>query len=198
MQPCLVCGNKIESSNRTTKYCSANCRNKAWKLANREKYLELSRDYSKRKYRQDNPISKDFKRDCDMCGEAYIVYASHPLMKFCSRFCSRKNYRQENREKVNAAKRDSNSRHKDHLSSYNSLYKDQLRFSGNRLRALQRDNFTCQNCGYIGPQQTDNRSEDVVVHHIDFSGQAKKPNNKIENLQTLCRPCHIRLHTHKL
>ena len=135
---------------------------------------------------------------CLVCEKEFLQNKYHPEQKTCSLKCNSKYFRQNNKDDVLRWKRESNARHREHLSSYNTLYKDKLRFSGNRLRALRRDNFSCQNCGYAGPESTDDRSKDVIVHHIDFSGSSKKPNNRVENLQTLCRACHIRLHTHKL
>jgi len=43
-----------------------------------------------------------------------------------------------------------------------------------------RDNFKCQNCGY----QENGRA--LHIHHIDYS----KENHKLNNLISLCKPCH--------
>lgn len=53
-----------------------------------------------------------------------------------------------------------------------------------RAFALDRDNHTCQLCG---------RTKNLVVHHIDCSGNLdnyKPANNNLSNLQTLCKKCH--------
>jgi len=43
-----------------------------------------------------------------------------------------------------------------------------------------RDHFKCQNCGY----QEDGRA--LHIHHIDYS----KENHELNNLISLCKPCH--------
>ena len=58
-------------------------------------------------------------------------------------------------------------------------------------QALIRDKFKCRNCG----------REATIVHHIDESRQygdspltEKQINNKLNNLLSLCRPCHAEIH----
>lgn len=54
-----------------------------------------------------------------------------------------------------------------------------------RQEVLQRDGFTCGNCG---------RGDHLHVHHIvplSVGGS-----NQISNLRTLCEDCHKRLHPH--
>jgi hypothetical protein len=53
-----------------------------------------------------------------------------------------------------------------------------------RLHILERDNYTCQECG---KKATD-------VHHIDGTGSNRptcKMNNNYDNLVSLCHKCHI-------
>lgn len=64
-------------------------------------------------------------------------------------------------------------------------YKDKKRFGGNRLKALERDQYKCTIC---------QSHDSLVVHHIDHSGQSENPNNELSNLQTLCRSCHSKVH----
>lgn len=53
----------------------------------------------------------------------------------------------------------------------------QKRFGGNRTKVIERDNHSCQICGY---------NKKVRVHHIN-----ENPNdNRLENLITLCIICH--------
>lgn len=198
MQPCLICDTSFKPYTKTSFYCSPRCRNKAWKIRNREQYLVSARTYMTQKRQQARKGRKSVFQDCIICNTRFKKSIYHPEQKCCSTACNTKYYRQTHPQEVLSYKRKSNLRHREHIARHRTLYRDQLRFSGNRLRALQRDGFTCQNCEYVGPEQTDDRSKDVVVHHLDFSGHTTHPNNKIENLQTLCRPCHIRLHTHKL
>lgn len=56
-----------------------------------------------------------------------------------------------------------------------------IEFFDIRELALERDNFRCVNCG---------AKRILCVHHIDKN----KLNNDVENLITLCRSCHMKLH----
>lgn len=196
MQPCLLCGNEFVPKLKTSVYCSGACSKKAYKIRNREKVLADKREYAKKLQAIKNADRKIVSRSCIVCSNNFVVNKYHPKQKCCSTLCNSRNFRLNNRDKVLEYKRKSNRIRADKMKVYNSVYKDQLRFSGNRLRALARDDFTCQNCGYIAPKDNTNRKYDVVVHHKDFSGRAKRPNNRMNNLQTLCRTCHIKLHTH--
>lgn len=53
-----------------------------------------------------------------------------------------------------------------------------------RKRIQERDNYTCQNCGYnlVGSR--------MVVHHVDYNPQ----NYKSKNLITVCTHCHTYIH----
>lgn len=66
-----------------------------------------------------------------------------------------------------------------------NAYKDTVRFGGNRSIALKRDHYKCVMCG---------KDKNLVLHHIDNSGQTNTPNNALDNLQTLCDACHSAVH----
>lgn len=55
-----------------------------------------------------------------------------------------------------------------------------------RLEVLQRDGWKCQGCG--------STSESLQVHHLSYNGYPW--DTPMDNLQTLCRPCHERLGEH--
>jgi len=75
---------------------------------------------------------------------------------------------------------------------YGKMRREQLHFGGKRELALERDNYTCQKCG-------EKDIPKLTVHHIDGNGRKHKtPNNKLSNLQTLCRTCHIKIHKYDL
>jgi len=65
------------------------------------------------------------------------------------------------------------------------IYKDEIRFGGNKEKSLIRDNYTCQDCG---------SRDNLVTHHKDKSGNSDNPNNEMDNLITLCRSCHMKKH----
>ena len=53
---------------------------------------------------------------------------------------------------------------------------------------LSRDNYTCQICGAKNTQ--------LQVHHIRF--RSKSGSNRMDNLVTLCKECHDKVHTGEL
>ena len=66
-------------------------------------------------------------------------------------------------------------------------------FGGNWLKALEKDNWTCQKCG------KDLKIYRPLVHHKDETGifnvkKKTKVNNKLDNLISLCVGCHTKLH----
>ena len=94
---CKLCNNKFVTKNRTDQvYCSDKCKN-------RNNYLE-HRDYyqnywlSKPKYSERNP-----KILCLVCNNEFAPTSS--IAKCCSQKCSKKKWKSENREKVNAQNR---------------------------------------------------------------------------------------------
>lgn len=68
-------------------------------------------------------------------------------------------------------------------------YHNRDRFNGLRFVILERDENQCQIC---------KTSERLTIHHIDGKGyksvKKEEVNNDIENLITLCAPCHNALH----
>ena len=53
-----------------------------------------------------------------------------------------------------------------------------------KLQILNRDNYTCQMCNIYKLKIT--KKEQLHIHHIDYD----KNNCKLNNLLTLCPPCH--------
>ena len=67
-----------------------------------------------------------------------------------------------------------------------------LHYDGVREAALKRDNYRCVRCG---------TGVALTVHHKDGKGRSVprgKKNNKLSNLETLCRSCHMKEHRSKL
>lgn len=62
-----------------------------------------------------------------------------------------------------------------------------LGYFHNRKAVYQRDNYTCAKCGYK-PQRQKGEVHDLEVHHINPDG-----GYKLDNLQTVCLPCHQQL-----
>ena len=57
----------------------------------------------------------------------------------------------------------------------------------NRKLALRRDKYTCTVCGFKSQRQKGD-VHDLEVHHVDPHG-----NDSVDNLRTVCLPCHHRL-----
>ena len=64
-----------------------------------------------------------------------------------------------------------------------SEYKNHYQMKINRLIKLRDNNHICEICGEIGNE----------IHHKDHS----KNNHSLDNLQVLCRKCHLRHHLSK-
>lgn len=70
---------------------------------------------------------------------------------------------------------------------------DRKMFGGNREVAIQRDGEKCVKCGMTREEHLAKYHYDITVDHIDGMGTGvppEKKNNSLENLQTLCMPCH--------
>lgn len=77
--------------------------------------------------------------------------------------------------------------------AYDLRYKDRVLFGGNREKAIQRDGEKCVKCGMTREQHRKTFGRDITVDHIDGNGRytpAGDRNNSLDNLMTLCMPCH--------
>ncbi len=194
---CTVCGNLYISKRppRISPVCSNTCSMVRWKVLNREKYL-ASRAASRAKIIAARKPKQKSYDNCDFCGDRYERI--QPIQKFCSRQCYATSYRTRNKDRLTERRHEKIARRKEYYEAKAKYYHDQKHFSGNRLAAIKRDEFSCRECGFVSPDEITSKGQELVVHHIDFSGNSDTPNNRIENLQTLCRACHIRIHTHEV
>lgn len=161
---CQHCGKEFETTNSRKIYCTRDC---MYKAKNLRKVKELSENSKKnfQKYIEENGS----KRNCLYCGKEFEITKPQQLRKiYCSKSCCKK----VDNMFGNKEERD-------------KKYKDILRYGGNKEKALIRDKYSCYFCS---------SSDDLVIHHIDFTGQTNDPNNELDNLVTLCRSCHIKLH----
>lgn len=77
-------------------------------------------------------------------------------------------------------------------AEWSKLQREQRNFGGLRDVILTRDGFRCVRCG---------SSEKLCVHHKDKRGRNVPrllKNNASENLETLCRKCHMNTHREDL
>ena len=64
-----------------------------------------------------------------------------------------------------------------------------------RISVFERDDFTCQKCGYRNGNGTKRR--DLNAHHIVRWAESIELRYILDNGMTLCVPCHIKEHTNK-
>lgn len=87
----------------------------------------------------------------------------------------------------------------DEVKGVFKIDEDKVLMSANYLKTLERDKFTCQDCGKkdeLDKYKGWEKSGDTIleIHHI-------KPKNaggtsELDNLITLCKGCHSRIHPH--
>jgi hypothetical protein len=150
---------------------------------------------------------KNFKNTmaCSKCGKTILLKGNRKYCKECSKIAIKekdKRWKLNNPERTKELKRQDYLRRKDYINKKNKewyekkkkelgyypfkIFEEQKRFGGNRVKALERDNFKCQKCG---------STRLICVHHIDGTGRGSKiHNNDLDNLVTLCRNCHIKIH----
>lgn len=169
---CTICGSTFIAKRSDAKYCSEKCRTRSETIARTEK---------NRRERIINP------KNCKVCGCEFVPNVMTPYQIYCSSKClstamnkravdtgRKKEYYQKTKGKYYSKKRE-----------IDNKYKDLIRFSGNKEKVLERDEYKCVCCG-LGDQ--------LIIHHKDHSGSNETPNNDIENLETLCRSCHAKHH----
>lgn len=126
--------------------------------------------------------SKDYCA-CIECGKTDSKHVSKGL---CNK-CYMKNYRNnpKNKQKIAAQKHDWYVKMGGkHLSK---IKREEHYFSGKREEILQRDGYKCTECS---------AKSSLVVHHVDYKGRGRpSPNNSNDNLITLCRKCHAKIHS---
>ena len=106
--------------------------------------------------------------------------------------CRTKDWRKRNPKRVKAYAKMRMVRDAVKIKAYSKIANNDYYFGGNRIKVLERDNYTCQVCG---KNKEDNKT--IIVHHKDETGWAKKKpekNNSMENLVSLCVQCHMGIH----
>jgi predicted nucleic acid-binding Zn ribbon protein len=165
------CGKEFTPTNNRQKYCGAKC---SWIFHGKQ---------------HRNSLKVNYKRHCAKCGQFF--YTTDVRKKFCTDEC-RINFFNDARDRPNKGKSGICEvcgkeykvlRNPTKRTCSNRCAKFKCKYDGNRLKALQRDNFTCQVCG-------GSKNKRLNVHHKDGTGQLKMPNHDLNNLVTLCITCH--------
>lgn len=106
--------------------------------------------------------------------------------------CRTRDWRKRNPKRVKAYAKMRMKRDAIKIKAYQKIANNDYYFGGNRIKVLERDNYTCQVCN---KNKEDGKT--IVVHHKDETGWAKKKpekNNSMENLISLCVQCHMGIH----
>lgn len=204
---CGYCGVEFISKSPSGMYCSARCRSNRWKENNLPQRKEArTRTANCRKCDTEFRTSDRRKvycttkcrwthinhlrtttrldtRTCPSCGTDFKPLQAGGVGKtYCTARCKRwANYQTR---KVSFG--------------VDGITKDQRkRYGGNWIKALQRDDFTCQLCNIKIPSEEWRRKKGhrLVVHHKDLTGAKKVKNHDIDNLETFCVNCHELYHS---
>lgn len=181
---CKVCGiefrykKNLPSDRNTGEYCSRKCADighrkpESWEITWCIKCGKKIRGkvYHKRKYCSyacSGLARNRVTLKCDWCEKDYEVRKSREgTSHYCSRSC--------------CAKAWSEYRRKEKLNRHNRL---QTKGWGRlRLKVLERDDYTCQQCGCQD-------GKTLAVHHI--VPWRLTQDDSLKNLTTLCRACHF-------
>jgi len=165
---CSFCGELYRTSNKDSSFCSDEC-----------KYAWMSKKYVGEK--NSNWSGGKVSKECPNCGDTFKVYPSLNHLVCCSNKCRSEYYCGKN--------------HPCWVEEYDGYYG--ANWEEQRKKALQRDNYTCQNCGVqFNPEES--LENKLHVHHIkpltEFEkDEIEKEANRLENLISLCSSCHPKI-----
>ena len=179
---CVTCGKDFEGKKIDSKNCSKECRVKSGHI--------------KRKQVNDAKLAERLvPKPCKVCGDMFIPHKFKiEIQVYCGLVCQQKDmhkmrtekpgYREQRREYAVKYRKVNHTEKRMKVMSQSH----KVRYGGNYIPALERDNYTCTSCG-----ETERKKLDV--HHKDHSGSSDNPNNELDNLETLCRSCHMKHHS---
>lgn len=212
MQPCVYCGREFLHIRENQKFCSQKCYNanqfalhpgqsteyrRRKRIVLNKKCRECEVEYSttnplkhfcspgcKVKWHNAARETTQFQiRECPVCHKTF-----RPMQKtgvgrtYCTPTC-RNQYFNSTRKAANKSKG-----WKGRVSG---------KWGGNWYKALVRDKFSCTICGFrrLPSDATRKPRYDLEVHHRDGTGERSETNNGLDNLRTLCVPCHSMFHS---
>lgn len=142
-------------------------------------------------------MASDF---CIKCNEKEIM-----CRKMCKQCYAKINY-QENKEQRKQYQRDYKKKDPEKVRASQRRYMrnnpniskemhNKVNFNGLREKIIERDGFKCVTCKISQQDHLIKHNCSLLVHHIDGEGRySKNPNNDPNNLQTLCKRCHSKIH----
>lgn len=124
---------------------------------------------------------------CVVCGGVDSRHIAKGRCKRCYGAAYRNN--PANKSRIEAAKTKWRERNLEEVLKRGKELRELRHFDGKREDVLKRDNYRCQRCG---KQKASNQ---MTVHHKNRKGRGTaKPDNRISNLETVCRSCHLAEH----
>jgi len=124
---------------------------------------------------------------CKVCGDKESVGNT----KLCDS-CRLKKWRKDNKEHIRIYNKMRKQRDAEKIKVQRIKGWNNFCFGGKKEDVLKRDNYTCQGCGL---KKSDGKK--LLVHHKDGKGygtRKENKNNKMDNLITLCKECHMIIH----
>lgn len=118
-----------------------------------------------------------------MKGKKYSEETKRKISK--SKIGKKRNLSDEWRKKCSRPK-EQNGNWRGGISSENSLLRTSVQFKLWRKKCMERDNFTCQNCGQYGGE--------LNIHHIYNFADYPELRFAIDNGIALCKKCHMKFH----
>lgn len=169
---CEVCGDDFEVYQYRAddaRFCSSEC----------------NRAYLRGRTGEDHPEWEggQVEIECLTCGDIFTDYPSHSDREYCSEDCYREAAKELFAGENNPVWRGG------YDGNYGPNWEEQ------REKVLERDGYTCQDCG----THADDMDRSPDIHHKKRLGWFKeeydapewyRKANRVENLVTLCRPCH--------
>ncbi len=198
MITCLQCGKifSVDQSRKDeAKYCSVECYNeslpgKIWKVCpvcNKEFWVfksgedrvccSHSCDWSGKRNPRYNPDLGGITI-CDYCGKEFPTLRSKSqISRFCSRQCNGKYFSGPNSFLWRGG-----------TSTEDELLRNSAKNINWRKSVFERDDYTCQFCGEY----------EVELHGHHLKPWVDHPEDRfiVENGITLCKKCHVKLHSH--
>jgi hypothetical protein len=173
---CPYCKLDYLVNRKRRKFCSDNHAKLFWK----KNHPEKRREQQRRRWRELHPETSILKI-CEYCKKEFTTDTKHKYQKYCNYNC--RNRFNSTPEKRKIWRKNYRNNHLSEIKEKDFEYKSRVRFGAisktlNRKTVDERDKRTCQLC---------KSTNKIVIHHIRYSG-------KPEDLVSLCRSCHARIH----